>query len=102
MSLGMTLLITGITITAVVAGGAYGFLRLRSELSHATIVGKEGRVIQWHGSKGQVMINGKTWTAYSGEAQELVPGAKVLVSRIDDQSLKIQPVEEDAETVDLV
>lgn len=102
MSLGLVLMISGATIITLVAGGAYGFLRLRSELSHATIVGKEARILQWHGSKGRVIAAGREWTAYAADPAELHPGDKVLISRMDHDALKIQPVEQDVEAVDLV
>lgn len=102
MNLGMALIVSGTTIATLVAGGAYCFLRMRSEFSHASIVGKEARILEWHGRKGRVIIGGKEWSAFSGEALELHPGTKVLVSRITDDGLKIQPVEADIEAVDLV
>jgi membrane protein implicated in regulation of membrane protease activity len=102
MNLGMALIVSGTTIATLVAGGAYCFLRMRSEFSQASIAGKEARVLEWQGSKGRVVIGGKEWAAFSSETLEIYPGAKVLVSRVTDDGLKIQPVEEDIEAVDLV
>lgn len=102
MALGVILILTGVTVgvTAVTVG--YCLLRMRSEFAHANITGKQARVDDWHGFKGHVVIHGKRWQAYSGETLHLHRGDKVIVSKIDDNALKIQPMEEDVEAVDLV
>lgn len=102
MGLGIILILTGVTIGVTVITLGYGLLRMRSEFSHANIVGKQARVADWKGFKGHVIIHGKRWQAYSGENLHLHPGDKVIISKIDDEVLKIQPMEEDVEAVDLV
>lgn len=102
MNLGAFLIVSGLTIGAVVLTVGYGVLRMKSELSHASINGKQARVADWHGFKGHVIINGQRWQAYSGESLQLHPGDKVIISKVDEEALKIQPMEEDVEAVDLV
>ena len=102
MSLGIILVLSGITLGLTVLTVGFCVMRMRSEFIHANITGKQARVADWHGFKGHVVIHGRRWQAYSGENLHLHPGDKVIISKIDDEALKIQPLEEDVEAVDLV
>ena len=102
MALGIILVLSGVTIGVTVISVGFCLMRMKSEFAHANISGKQARVADWHGFKGHVVIHGKRWAAYSGETLHLHPGDKVIVSKIDNEALKIQPMEEDLEAVDLV
>lgn len=101
MWLGLLIMFGGLSLAALLVTGAVAFERFRVEMTHANIIGKEARIVQWHGEKGTVYIRSRKWPAYSTDPVALPAGARVLVSRIDSGALKIQPIEQDMEVADI-
>lgn len=96
----LLILTVGMTIAGSIIVGAVAWQRFRLEYGHANLSGAEARVIDWRGTQGRVHVRGRLWPAYAADPVELRPGQKVLVSRIDNDSLKITPIEHDLETID--
>lgn len=98
MWLGLLIMFGGLALAALIITGAVAFERFHAEMTHANIIGKEAHIVQWHGDKGTVYIRNRKWPAYSADPFALPSGARVLVSRIDNGALKIQPIEQDIES----
>lgn len=97
MGYGLLIIIGGLSLAALIMFVAYAYERFRSETAHHNIIGQEARIINWSGDRGNVYIRNRQWPAYSTDPVALPAGSKVLVSRIDNGALKIQPIEEDLE-----
>ena len=53
------------------------------------MVGLDGRVLDWEGERGRVLVHSERWKAISDKP--LSPGQKIRVVEMDGLTLKIEP-----------
>jgi membrane-bound serine protease (ClpP class) len=63
--------------------------RRKATTGAESMIGAEAEIVDWHGTKGRVRIQGEVWKAVSAQAMELKKGEKVRIAAIDDLTLTI-------------
>lgn len=56
-------------------------------------IGDEAKIVDWSGQAGRVHVQGELWAAHSLHPHNFAEGDIVIISGIDDMSLKIHPKE---------
>ena len=88
-----------IVAIAVLTGGfsmlvaylAASSFRRKAVTGHEGMIGHDGKVLDWQGNSGRVMVHSERWSAVSD--LPLSPGQRVRVVNMDGLTLKIEPAE---------
>lgn len=99
MNAALFFIFTGLMIILIIVCCVYGWHRMKSEYAQADLSGEEGKVIEWHGTKGRIHVQSRVWPAFTEDPADLRPGQKIVVARVINGHLKINPVEVDVESV---
>jgi membrane-bound serine protease (ClpP class) len=79
-----------VTIPAAIAAYLTGkYFRKQSVTGAEGMIGQEARVVEWSGRTGRVQIQGELWSAHSQNDYVLNADDTVIVSAVDDVSLRI-------------
>ena len=88
--------IGGMAVVAVIVIGLIIYLSMKIYKTEQTtgpeaMIGKHAKVVSWNGKKGKVFIEGELWNAYSEHSMELEKDEPVMVSKVEDLTLKVVP-----------
>ncbi len=78
---------------ATLAGIAFLVAHIRSKkaiVGTESMIGHTGEVVDWHGTRGRVRVQGEVWQAIADEAIPLQKNDKITVESIDNLTLKIK------------
>lgn len=89
-----TVIVTVLGLAAVLASAV--FLVARARLSPArtgssAMVGLPGRVLDWQGASGRILVRGEIWSARSANAISFEPGRLVRVRSVQGLVLEVEP-----------
>lgn len=86
---GIALLTGGFSLLiAYIAATAF---RRKVATGREEMIGLDGKVLDWDGSKGRVMVHSERWSAIADAP--LLPGQKIRVVKMDGLTLKIEPAD---------
>lgn len=81
-------------VEALILGGlVFLILHIRKKkaiVGTESMIGHSGEVVDWHGTRGRVRVQGEVWQAVTDEALPLQKHDKITVESIDNLTLKIK------------
>jgi len=78
---------------AILGGIAFLVAQIRNKkaiVGAESMIGHAGEVVDWHGTRGRVRVQGEVWQAMADEAIPLQKNDKITVESIDNLTLKIE------------